>query len=145
MKRKGFPKKMYIFCTILVVFCIAVCFCIVRGLIIPENADSYVEENNIQRQWNLSKIDVQQALCDYDKNIEKVFVSLETSESKIISSNILVISKGKITDADEQDEIRTIVSEYLNLDVQNIYIEYEDSETFFARLKCGSAITNADL
>lgn len=82
----------------------------------------------------MKEIEVKQALCDYDKdNIEEVTVYMETSDNEVIFANIFVVSKDKITDADEQAEIKAIVSSLLNLDAQNISIEYMDVETFSAQ------------
>lgn len=138
MKPKDFPKKIiYLACILLfIIICGTVYFGIARNSANPESRDAiaYADESSIQRQWDLKEIEVKQALCDYDKdNIEEVAVYVETSANEIISANIFVASKDKITDEDEQDKIKTIASELLNLDAQNINIEYNDSETFPSR------------
>lgn len=137
MKSKDFPKKIiYLACVLLIIICGTVYFGIARNSANPESRDAitYADESSMQRQWDLKEIEVKQALCDYDKdNIEEVAIYVETSANEIISANIFVASKDKITDEDEQDKIKTIASELLNLDAQNINIEYNDSETFPSR------------
>lgn len=127
MKRKNYsPKNLYLFCTLLAVI---ICGTIYLGLsnLDFEGAKTSTGENSIQRQGHLKEIEVMQTLCDYDKdNIEDVVVHVEISDYEIISANIFVICKDKITDPDEQDKIRAIALECLNLDTQNVSIEYAD-------------------
>lgn len=70
-----------------------------------------------------------QMLLDYDKNnIVKVSVVLQVSDNEVTAANILLVSKYKIKNEDEQDKIKTFVLNYLNLDAHNINLEYADSE-----------------
>ena len=82
------------------------------------------EQTPIQRQSSMKEIELNQALCDYDKdNIVGAYVHVGVADDEIIAANILVESKGEITDA-EQDKIKAIAAEILNLDAENIYIQY---------------------
>lgn len=135
MKHKDFPKKtIYLSCILLVIIiCGTFYLGIARSSTNLENRDmiTYADATPIQRQKLEKKIEVKQALCDYDKdNIVEVWLSLKDSDNEIISANIFVVSKDKITDVDEQDKIKAIASEHLNLNAQNVSLEYMDSETF---------------
>lgn len=81
-------------------------------------------------QWNRKEIEVAQALYDFDKTIKHVFVNIEASDNEILSANIFVVSEEMITEAVEQDVIKSIASGLLNLDTQDISILYTDSESF---------------
>lgn len=127
MKCKNFPRKiLYLSCALLaVIICGAILFCINNSD--QGDARTSTDENSIQRQGNLKEIEVMQALQNYDKdNIEDVAVHVETSDLEIISANIFVICKDKIIDSAEQDKIKAIALECLNLDSQNVNIEYGD-------------------
>lgn len=133
MKCKKFPVIIIALSCALLTICGAVYFGIART---SENGGETAYEDYMQRQWNLKEIEVQQALCDYDKeNIQKVLVSVQTSDNGIASANILVVSKNKIADEDEQKAIKDIASGLLdlnaqNISVQNLNMEYEDNGIF---------------
>ena len=59
-----------------------------------------------------------------------MFVNIEASDNEILSANIFVVSEEMITEAVEQDVIKSIASGLLNLDTQDISILYTDSESF---------------
>lgn len=83
----------------------------------------------IQIQKHKQENELAQLLLNYDKNnIVKVSVVLQVSDNEVMAANILLVNKNKIENADEQDKIKTFVSDYLNLDVNNINLEYTDSE-----------------
>ncbi len=135
MKYKDFSKKtIYLSCILfIIIICGTFYFGIARSSMNMENGDTitYTDETPIQRQKHKKEIEVKQALCDYDKdNIVGVWVFLAASDDDIISANILVVSNDEITDVDEQDKIKAVASESLNLDVQKISLEYMDKETF---------------
>ena len=80
--------------------------------------------------WRFKEHEVMQALCDYDKdNIVKVYVHAGTSDNEIITATIFLVIKDEIADADEQ-ELKAIAAELLNIDSENVYVEYIDIETF---------------
>ena len=88
------------------------------------------KEMDTAEQWNRKEIEVAQALYDFDKTIKHVFVNIETSDNEILSANIFVVSEEMITEAVQQDVIKSIASGLLNLDTQDINITYTDSNTF---------------
>lgn len=135
MKHKDFPRKtIYLSCFLLgFITCGTFYLGIARGSTNQENGGiiAYTDETPIQRQKHKKEIEVQQALCDYDKdNIVKAYVYLRDSDNEIVSANILVVSKDEITDIDEQDKVKAVAAGSLNLDAQNVSLEYVDSETF---------------
>lgn len=135
MKHKDLPKRtIYVSCVLFAVISYGtLCLGTVRSSTTPENRDvtTYAESAPVQRQRYDKENEVKQALCDYDKdNIDRVEVHLEDSGHEIVSANIFVVSKEKITDIDEQEKIKAVASGCLNLDGQNISLEYMDSETF---------------
>ena len=88
-------------------------------------AYAYADETAIERQRHMKIIEVQQALCDYDKdNIVKAYVYVGDSDDEIIAANVFLVIKNEITDTDEQ-ELKAIAAELLGIDAQNVYIQYE--------------------
>lgn len=102
-----------------------------------QNASMFSSDTSpIQVQIHEQQNELAQMLLDYDKdNIVKVSVVLQDSDNEVPTANILIVSKDEITNADEQDEIMTFVSDYLNLDAHNIYLEYTDIEMEQNKLK----------
>ena len=93
-------------------------------------AYAYADENSLQRQRHMKTIEVEQALCDYNKeNIVKAYVYVGDSDNEIIAANVFLVVKDEITNADEQ-ELKAIAAEILDIDMQNVYIECVDSEEF---------------
>lgn len=134
MKYKDFPKKTIHLSYILLVIIICGTFYlgIARSSTNRENGSiiTYADATPMQRQKLKlkKKIEVKQALCDYDEdNIVEVSIYLNDSDNEIISANIFVVSKDEIADV---DELKAIASEHLNLDAQNINLICMDSETF---------------
>ncbi|MCH5250920.1 MAG: M56 family metallopeptidase [Lachnospiraceae bacterium] len=135
MQHKEFPKKaIYLSCLLLaMIICGTFYLGMARSSVNSENgsAIAYADENSIQSQRYLKEFEVEQALCDYDKdNIVKVYVHAGISDNEIIDANIFVVCKDEITDVDEQDKIKAIAAEHFDIDAQNVYIEYVDSEPF---------------
>ena len=98
---------------------------------VTETVETNADAVTLQRQKYEKELGVRQALCDYDKdNIVYVSVYLENSDNEIISANIFVVSKDEITDEDEQDKIKAVAAEYLDLDVQDIDLMCMDSAAF---------------
>lgn len=84
-------------------------------------------------QTKKKEIELQQMLLDYDKdNITEVAVILEDFDDIDAYANIVVVGKEKVMDEDEQNNMKTIASEFLNIDGLNIYLVYVDSETLYS-------------
>lgn len=93
-------------------------------------AYAYADENSLQRQRHMKELEVEQALCDYDKeNILAAYVYVKTSDNGISAAYFFLIIKDEISDADEQ-ELKAIAAEILDIDMQNVYIECVNSEEF---------------
>lgn len=136
MNNINFSKKFIYISCILIVFmiCAAAYLGIARRSTSPTISNTAEQGNakemDTAEQWNRKEIEVAQALYDFDKTIKHVFVNIETSDNEILSANIFVVSEEMITEAVEQDVIKSIASGLLNLDTQDISILYTDSESF---------------
>ena len=139
MKHQVFPKKTVYLSCILLAFIICGTFYLGIARSAANSGSggiitTYTDVSPIQREKIVKELELRQKLCDYDKdNIVKVWVHLECSDDEIISTNIFVVSKDEITDVAEQEKIKTMASEYLNLDAQNVSLDYMDVETFLAQ------------
>lgn len=91
--------------------------------------------SSTQIQIQEKEIELEQILMDYNKDsIVKASVQLyDGGDNDVLSANILVVSKDEIPNVDKQNEITTLVSEYLNLETNNINVEYIDGEMFSLR------------
>lgn len=84
-------------------------------------------------QTKKKEIELQQMLLDYDKdNITEVAVLLQDLDDVDASASIVVVGKEKVINVDKQNNMKSFVSEYLNIDVLNIYLVYIDNETFYS-------------
>lgn len=134
MKHKDFPKRTIYLSGILLAAVICVTFYLgtARSSTDSGNGDTITYADIMRRQKMEKEAEVEQALCDYDKDIIKVWVYLADSDNEFVSANVFVVSEDQITDTDEQDEIKAIVSGRLDLDVQNVSFTNMDIETFTA-------------
>ena len=136
MNNINFSKKfIYISCILIVFLICAAGFLGIARRSTPPTISNTAEQGNAKEmdtaeQWNRKEIEVAQALYDFDKTIKHVFVNIEASDNEILSANIFVVSEEMITEAVEQDVIKSIASGLLNLDTQDISILYTDSESF---------------
>lgn len=136
MNRKKILKKFIYISCILIIFmiCAAGYLGITRRSTSPEISGAAEQGNTTEmdatEQWNRKEIEVAQALYDFDKNIEHVVVHIDASDNEILAANIFVVSEKMITEAAEQDIIKSIASGLLNLDNQNVHITYTDSAAF---------------
>ncbi|MCX4307433.1 MAG: hypothetical protein OSJ69_16705 [Acetatifactor sp.] len=136
MNHKKVSKKfIYISCLLIVFMICAAAYLGIARRSTPPTISNTAEQGNAKEmdaaeQWNRKEIEVAQALYDFDKTIKHVFVNIETSDNEILSANIFVVSEEMITEAVQQDVIKSIASGLLNLDTQDISILYTDSESF---------------
>ncbi len=136
MNNINFSKKfIYISCILIVFLICAAGYLGIARRSTPPTISNTAEQGNAKEmdtaeQWNRKEIEVAQALYDFDKTIKHVFVNIEVSDNEILSANIFVVSEEMITEAVEQDVIKSIASGLLNLDTQDISILYTDSESF---------------
>ncbi len=91
--------------------------------------------SSTQIQIQEKEIELEQILMDhYKDSIAEASVQLyDGGDNNVLSANVLVVSKDEIANADKQNEIMTLVSEYLNLETNNIDVECIDGEMFSLR------------
>lgn len=125
------PALWVVCLSFLVCIVVGVCFLTTLPLENQIKVMALVDESSTQIQKHEKEIELEQILMDYDKdNIVKVSVFLQNSFNEVTSTNILIVSKDQNANADEQDKIKTLVSEHLNLDADNINLKYADSDTY---------------
>ncbi len=138
MKHKDFSRNYIYLSAILIVLisCATFYLGVTRSSMNLENGGivTSTDTSLIQRQKLEKEIEIKQALCDYDQdNIVGVWAAFENSDREIVTANIFVVSKDEIVDVDEKNKIKAIVSHCLNLDDQNISLEYMGQETFISQ------------
>lgn len=85
------------------------------------------DAESARRQRHKTEMELKQMLLDYDReNIVDAVVFLSEKDSEIKYVNIMVEGRDEIINAEKQDEIRALVSEYLDLDAQNISLICEE-------------------
>lgn len=123
------------------VICVSIVVCIVMGLFFLTTAPQEDQAKKILNDASSNQIslhkkenELSQLLLDYDKNqIIDVAVSLQDFDSESAYANILITCNGnEAVNEQEEGEIKAIVSEYLSLAEDNVYLRYTDLETFSA-------------
>ncbi len=133
MKHKTCSKRTVIAASVILVMtvCAVLGFCTLRSM---ENEHNYADNYPLwQDQKHIIGIELRKALCKYDKkNIAEAYVFLSDSDSKITNAYITIICHQKNPDSEMQSGIRTLASEELGLDIQNIHVDYIDFESFIS-------------
>ena len=131
MKHKKYSKRTVIVAsTILVtIVCAILGFSTLHGI---ENEHNYTDNFPLpQDQKNIKAIELGDTLRDYDKkNISKADVYLSDLDGEITNAYITIICQEKNPDSEMQSGIKSLASEKLGLDIQNINVDYIDYETF---------------
>lgn len=84
-----------------------------------------------EAQKRIKGIELREALRDYDKkNIAEAYVLLSDMDGEITDAHILIICQEQDPGSEMQSGIRTLAAEELGLDIQNIFVEYMDAESF---------------
>ena len=84
-----------------------------------------------EAQKRIKGIELREALRDYDKkNIAEAYVFLSDMDGEITDAHILIICQEQDPGSEMQSGIRTLAAEELGLDIQNIFVEYMDAESF---------------
>lgn len=84
------------------------------------------EKHKIDKEIELKKV-----LHNYDKkNIVETWVFLGDSDNEITYASIFIVSHEEITDSVKKDELVSLASKCLNLEKNDIYMDYMDVETF---------------
>lgn len=122
------------------VICISIVVCIVMGLFFLTTAPKEDQAKNILNDASSNQInrhkkenELSQLLLDYDKNqIIDVAVFLQDFNSESSYANILITcNDNEAVNEQEEGEIKAIVSEYLSLAEDNVYLKYKGLETSF--------------
>lgn len=88
---------------------------------------TYVNPTSLERQKYESEMKLKEELLDFDENIVDVSIYLGTSDGEITSEGIFIESCEEVTN---EDELKLLVSESLNLDMENIDMLSIDVETY---------------
>ena len=131
MKHKKFSKRTVIVASAILVTIV----CAILGgntLHGTENKHNYADNYPLpQDQKHIKEIELRNALRDYDKkNIVKAVVYLSDLDGEITNAYISIMYQEKIPDSEMQSGIKSLASEELGLDIQNIYVDYIDLDSF---------------
>lgn len=108
-----------------------------RTLLGIENQHSYADNYPLaQDQKNIKEIELMDSLRNYDKNsIAEAYVYLSDLDDEITNAYITIICQEKNPDSDMKSGIESLASEELGLDIQNIYVDYIDFESYTSNEK----------
>lgn len=133
MKHKKYSNRTVITASIILVIivCAVFGFSALRSI---ENRHSYADNYPLpQDQKHIKAIELRRALRDYDeKNIAEAYVFLSDLDGEITNAYITLICYEENPSSEMQSGIKSLISEELGLDIQNIYIDYMDYESFTA-------------
>lgn len=138
MKHKKHSKRAVIAASVILVtfVCAVLGFSTLHG---TENEHSYADNFPLpEDQKHIKEIELINVLHNYDKkNIAKVDVYLRDLDGEITDAYITVICQEKNPNSEMQNSIKSLASEELGLDIQNINVDYIDYETFTSNEKMG--------
>lgn len=130
MEHKKYPKRAVIAAS-MVLFSVV---CTVLGfstLFAMKNKHIYIDNFSPQMQMRIKESEIGEILRDYDnKNIIDAHVSLNDLNDEITNAYIFIICHEKTLSSKTLREIKSLVSEKLELDISNIHVNYRDFETF---------------
>lgn len=138
MKHTFFSRKAIILSTVLLAIILfgTFYFVVVRSTVNTGNEDNITYAEAVQKQKYDKEIELKEILGNFDKeNIVETWVFLGDSDNEITHANILIVGHEKIIDSSKKDALMSLASESLNLDIQNIDMEYMDVETFTSKGK----------
>lgn len=134
MKHKTYSKRTVIASSVILVtiVCAILGLSTLRGVENISIGHNYADNFPLpQDRKHIKEIELIDALRNYDKNsISEAYVFLGDADGTITNSNIMIICREKIPNFEMQSEIKSLVSEEIGLDIQNIYIDYMDFESF---------------
>lgn len=136
MKHKKISKKTVIVASVILGAIVCAIFGF-RTLLGIENQHSYADNYPLaQDQKNIKEIELMDSLRNYDKNnIAEAYVYLSDLDDEITNAYITIICQEKNPDSDMKSGIESLASEELGLDMQNIYVDYIDFETYISNEK----------
>lgn len=131
MKHKKYSRRTVIAASLFLAGIVCVIFGLstLQGI---ENGHSYADNYpSPQDQKHIKEIELKNILCNYDKkSIAEAYAFLSDSDGEITNAYITIICQGEKPDFDMQSGIKSLASEELELDVQNIHVDYVDFESF---------------
>lgn len=131
MKHKKHSKRTVVAAGVILsaIVCAILGFSALHGI---ENGHNYADNYPLsQDQKNIKEIELKKVLCNYDKkNIAEAYVFLSDLDDEIINAYITIICQEKNPASEMQSGIKALASEELGLDIQNIYVDYIDLESF---------------
>lgn len=97
-----------------------------------ENEHAYKDNYPLpQDQKRIKEIELKNVLRNYDKeNIAEAYAFLSDLDGEITNAYITIICQEKNPDSEMQSGIKSLASEELGLDIQNIYVDYIDIGSF---------------
>lgn len=90
---------------------------------------TYANLTPLEKQKLEKELELKKVLCDFDDNLLDVSVYLEGSDKDITFASIFIISEEEITDSVQKSKLMLLASENLNLDIENIAVDYIDIKT----------------
>ncbi len=93
-----------------------------------------------QDQKRIKEIELKKVLRSYDEeNIAEAYVFLGDLDGEITEAyiNIVIVSQEKNLTSDMQSELKSLAAEELGLDIQNVYIEYIDFDSYTSNERAG--------
>ncbi len=139
MKHKKYSKGTVV--TAGVILMIIVCGILgvstLRGAGNAQKSSSYADNYPLPSdQKRIKEIELKKSLRDCYKNkITEAYVFLSDSDDEITDAYITVIGKEEKPDSEMQGGIKSLASEELKLDVESIYVDYIDFESFTSNQK----------
>lgn len=134
MKYKKHSKRTVIAAGVVLVtiVCAILGFSTLHGI---ESEHNYADNFPLpQDQRHIKEIELKNVLRDYDKkNIAEAYVflnGLDDLDDEITNAYITIIYQEKNPDIEMQREIKSLASEELELDIQDIYVDYIDFESY---------------
>ncbi|MCM1124992.1 MAG: M56 family metallopeptidase [Lachnospiraceae bacterium] len=134
MKHKKHSKRAVIAASVF----LTVIVCAVLGLSALHGTENEYKDNAyadnyplFQDQKRIKELELKKVLRDYDKkNIVEAYVFLGDLEGEITNAYIMIVCQEKNPNSEMQSGIKSLASEELELDVQNVYVDYIDFESF---------------
>ncbi len=139
MKHKTYSKRTVV--TAGVILMIIVCGILgvstLRSAGNAQKSSSYADNYPLPSdQKRIKEIELKKSLRDCYKNkITETYVFLSDSDDEITDAYITVIGKEEKPDSEIQGGIKSLASEELKLDVESIYVDYIDFESFTSNQK----------
>ena len=134
MKHKKYSKRTVVTASIIltIIDCGILGFSTLSGVGNGQKSSSYADNYLLPSdQKRIKEIELKKSLRDYYKNkITEAYVFLSDSDDVITDAYITVVGKEEKPDSEMQRGIQSLASEELKLDVESIYIDYIDFESF---------------